>query len=1431
MSQDTGIADFDVALVPMQLDAFVLNPAVCGTGEDTDATARICPVTQPNYTFLRLDSFLLQSDVQNHVALHNTAPAEINSRMYDLGARPEPKPLRHRHGVYIHWTLPRFYRSGVSASESVPESRVRAERLRRGLDAPLPSTAAGDESGTSTAPTHGTPDFLQPPTRWIVIRKIEIDSIQPEKAKEDFKDRQYEAWVVESDHVWSLEDIPIQADLQTDVAPFVLGHAGSDININEQAEVFIGRKTRLADWSGKEDDSSQPPDISLLRSGNQLFADFQMHNANVFSILDNFEYGDSEKPSYLDYAKASYYVLGWHWKEGVDPLWKSGATVAHGESLQSLFMTLRGTDEANPDPWMDAQSQLRIICHSCMYDVTWDHENKPKSVPADGFNDRLRDQKQAAVAVGTTPMDALLAYCHARNDENGESKEVAKLEEDILALESLLQARDDGVEGQREAKDSVYNWSYTRSPGGTRYFFAEADGQADTDQPMEPEREAILKLRELNLTQSLLDSCNRAMLQYRWDMFSLWWKYASDLGQSDNQGNDHNEAFKAEAGRISSHISGLQTRIGQLQTRVENLLHPTGASVNLLATVEPSSEPVFYSATDPTVLIGGIPSGWPLDYLDNIFIRAPYQTITTQSGQDASSQLPDDLETLSDLIVSKLPTVLETAAKALLAEFHILRPAGNVSGDPDQGRFYPQFHDQLTTDERWRDQWGDRQPWFPLYAEWEVEYTHVPFEFWKLDEHTSRLSADKLVRYGITVPSENDETPPPLWEALPKEQGSKGPDIRVLSGRVLILPQPSFALGAKITQLFQNTPPSILDQYLCEDDRKRLLENINALSYLSSPLSGFASGLVTQAEGSHLKPENKVVDANGESSSVIAAAAFNAAGLTTDNLQLIDGNSALTPYAALVNFTDSEHCPFKPVTHGQFRFRKFNVIDKFGQSLMAIDQKPRRDGPPPIYPCISNFYEPQTVTVDGETYANTVIKDNPGQCEFLQLPPQLNQSARINARFVKRIADDSSDIKKSTTSGPSGASATWRPATEWETPIWGWVITNYADYGIQIFLPDGTFYREVRVGGPLGTLKSPKWLPFSPDPDAQPTPDTRELDKLVAKLAEPTYLLGFWSMVTTAQEKLPPAPGAYAQFLNSIVGKPLALVNTGWSVELSSPPLDIQSTQSKVTSPERFLTRPSDSESEDPFYQLQVRLGNQDAAYDGLIGYFDTTAPGTDELYLDKIKTFFVPDDKVIEPLIGLDTEQYPIFDPFWQPPFPTEAPFDQNAIDPDIFEDQRNARMSVFGAILDPFTPVHAYSSFLPPVELLLPPWTWQKAMDKMTAFFHAGPLTIPVNDVPGYEESQKLTSQNARDMPKRNLLLPSLGGGDWSWFQPYAEPQSASKTGEDGEDDDAQATYNPYGIEKKGDLLTPAFQDGPYTAIEGYLQLRNPIMAPKRS
>jgi hypothetical protein len=49
--------------------------------------------------------------------------------------------------------------------------------------------------------------------------------------------------------------------------------------------------------------------VTTLNSSNHLFADYQPHNSNVFSILDNFKYRDD---AFLNYAEADFYILGWH---------------------------------------------------------------------------------------------------------------------------------------------------------------------------------------------------------------------------------------------------------------------------------------------------------------------------------------------------------------------------------------------------------------------------------------------------------------------------------------------------------------------------------------------------------------------------------------------------------------------------------------------------------------------------------------------------------------------------------------------------------------------------------------------------------------------------------------------------------------------------------------------------------------------------------------------------------------------------------------------------------------------------------------------------------------------------------------------------------------------------------------------------------------
>lgn len=201
--------------------------------------------------------------------------------------------------------LPRVYRSGVAATESGPNNRQ-----EEGLPQPE------DPGNTDDS----VPQFRPVPSRWLVIRRLHSGTAQPDNSGIP----EFQAWVVESDRKSDIKNIPVDVDLQVDVSPFV--YPTRQVNIEQQAEVFIGAKFPAKDW--KEDTTADRVPLSLLNGGNILFADFQQHNGNVFSIVDNFAYQDpdSGKGLYLEKATASYYVIGWHPSDN-EGMWRPASEV------------------------------------------------------------------------------------------------------------------------------------------------------------------------------------------------------------------------------------------------------------------------------------------------------------------------------------------------------------------------------------------------------------------------------------------------------------------------------------------------------------------------------------------------------------------------------------------------------------------------------------------------------------------------------------------------------------------------------------------------------------------------------------------------------------------------------------------------------------------------------------------------------------------------------------------------------------------------------------------------------------------------------------------------------------------------------------------------------------------------------------------------
>jgi hypothetical protein len=901
-------------------------------------------------------------------------------------------------------------------------------------------------------------------------------------------------------------------------------------------------------------------------------------------------------------------------------------------------------------------------------------------------------------------------------------------------------------------------------------------------------------------------------------------------------------------------------------------------------------------------MFGHVGRGWDSDFIDLLEVRLQDQTFQppiplSAKGWEALPSFIQDVLSNGKDGRPKIPLELQTGVRALLLEFCQLRSSNPITS-ATAPCVIPWFHDEVgrfpgqpVTDEtRGRDRWQSTQPWRPIFIEWEAIYYDIPFDKWNFKEYNSRWHwGAKVVHYGI------DDNLAAIQATLAQ---------RNISGRQYLLPQASSTLTTILGNIFQNTNSDDLKNkyHLPDDEQTRLLNIVADLDIISGPMTGLTSNLLTLYEGSHVKPlvrlpNQPVVPIDAAVTALPYSAAEKA--FATALVTKMNTETTLTPYGSsdILDGTNTTNgSPMKPVTHGQLMFTKINIVDKFGQVISAIDPSPPAFNKPipSITPCISDSYFPGTLDGinpdDDKARANTVVTPSDNQaCTSIALTPSINQPARLNAAFVTKT---------------DGA---WTQCSEWDDPIWGWIVINYADNGLQLFLPDGTFYREVRVGGQAKESTSKKFLPFDPPATiADEDWKVAQLDQLIQKLATPgdeSYLQGFFDMISQSiDDKQAHAPASYATFSSAIIGKPLALVNAGWSLELAGSQ-NINWSTSVPTKPARQLlketTNDFPSTDNDPNgasfpvgdergYTFPVKLGDSQRSFDGLVGYFplsqasskQVSAPTTagtvssplSDLDLTKLYTYFtdslntdqtatklVPAVPTQDPRIALTLkpgDKGSILTPLRLTPYHFSSTIVGNP----------SAKLTIFGLIVDPFFPVHAYSAILPNQSLKLPDWTVEQALMKMTAFWQAGPL-LSVQDVPRVlEQKDELTADyvstiaptDDNDPTKAQQVTVAIplaapaasssgAGAEYMWLQPYWKQvngtispasggisQPPSSMASAGAAPPAPAAvfdtrYRAFAISgdaaSGADAATMRLEAAPYTAIEGYVQIAKPL------
>lgn len=341
----------------------------------------------------------------------------------------------------------------------------------------------------------------------------------------------------------------------------------------------------------------------------------------------------------------------------------------------------------------------------------------------------------------------------------------------------------------------------------------------------------------------------------------------------------------------------------------------------------------------------------------------------------------------------------------------------------------------------------------------------------------------------------------------------------------------------------------------------------------------------------------------------------------------------------------------------------------------------------------------------------------------------------------------------------------------------------------------GQFIREYSVTQAYAITR-----PFAADETLSSSLDPI-LKKFMTQCAEPGFVAGLFHCLSSTALSTLANPSSYAESMLSLLGRPVALTAFGISLELADPPLSNQCTTTPTSvNQQKSLTD----------YDFGVKIGDKDNLYDGLYGYFNTSDDLSNGLDIDFSKFYTYHPNPEAAPAKGHPGASMPTnltFKPFYPDPHAADYAF------------ERAKAQKPFIALIDPFVAVNIYTALLPIRQLKLPPWTVSNGISQIAAFFKIGPVLVP-KEVPPFDEGKVVLKDYRLDdatapTETGRIAVPNVGLGDWKWLQPYWDQSGKGGVGE--------TKYNLLGVDAVG--TKPGWEEGPYTAVEGFLQQRKPF------
>jgi hypothetical protein len=1150
------------------------------------------------------------------------------------------------------------------------------------------------------------------PNRWLVTRFSGTGT------------RRARAWVVESDcphtpHAHQAgHPVEHSSPYLASAATLRAWRASTDpyrnARTSEAPQAHIGLAFPLTDaepWTERA--ARDPLFLTAMDNGDPYFTAYVPHNTNVFSFLDDLsDIGSAET--------LGYQVIGWYSDPDADIL----ATLPDGTSYPDLLAHLGWQDPRLGDPAVPPAT--RSLYSGLALTILWDPDPGADPPSPDPLH-TVQVDNALNVAVGNTTEDAFTALAGHALHAAGATPSTSDIQLLRAFLHDLLDVADEKG-GDERVRRKVHAASFGATTGGYHWTVTppptDQDGAGTPPEPFTPPE----WLATLNDDQRELDEQLGELYELQWRLNAMWFKNGllpKVFPPPDGAPDQEPIQAELDPDREGSLAHTVRTATARVRAQAAKVPQPDPAARHADAHEALQAGIAAFAAAK------GLPAGATLKAVPRASFWRTGNPVVSLSG----IQPPADT-TVSDDAVPARPLIdgASTLVRAVTVGGRALTAApgqGPMPGLPGLGGLPPEVPALLA--ECFLLDPGNA-PALATAAGLSAQDVAATI--------TARRPAD----WTGTLPALGLDPWTQPWEPLFMEWKTSylhiphsadgrrcwtfdGTDYRYTPGAAIDTDHPVevkgiSALGPHPRSLFAARLKEFVARHGSAGQRDQVdawLAAIGDWGFLAQELTGFNERLAARDTRAFRRPTPD----DPQYPQTAGLAGYTDAA-TADGLPArYRGRVTTAPY-----LPDGESATFNETRQGQVHLEELFLYDKFGRVLDVVSPDLQYGG--------LHDYRGFPLVIDDALATGDSL--TPDIAAVAQLPPRPLQPARLDfdlldgragTRVVRTAADPS--------------------------PVAGWILPNHLDRSLLLYEPAGRLLGTYRLLTGTDGRRTGRWEP-PPDGDITTLDDVAALAPVLAgllrsrRLATEPNLTAFLDVIDSTLWTADPLGRRADQNLSVLIGRPLALVPAQLRLVLDGPPLRDTGWAATLDPPPPEFTA----------HEFSVRLGDQAARDDGLVGFY-RAAPGGgwDHEHFDSVTPPGGGQDYITR--IG--------------PPGPEVPPGEANWLHL-TFGDTAPTKVLL---LLDPRAGTHATCGITPTAEVAVPPPHVDGALRRIEALFRFGPVLT------GEQDGTVTLPHPAARQGTWSWLRPAPGDGPWTPYElaqalPNAQFQNGTHTVEDG-------------------------------------------------